>query len=106
VEGVDNNLISHCRNRSPEDLMGYIDVEIISSDGMATINNPFEPAAVAMCNCMPAPEVYGVMMASQIQVVEEAKVEESNSFLEDCQQLVASFTDEANRKVNIMGSMD
>jgi hypothetical protein len=41
VEGVDNNLISHCRNRSPEDLMGYIDVEIISSDAMASINSPY-----------------------------------------------------------------
>jgi hypothetical protein len=64
VEGVDNNLISHCRDRAPEDLMGYIDVEILSSDGMATLNSPFEPAAVAICNCKPAPEHYTAMLAS------------------------------------------
>lgn len=64
VEGVDNNLISHCRYRSPEDLMGYIDVDTrwcyfhLSSDGMNSINRPSEPAAVAICNCKPAPEFY------------------------------------------------
>ena len=86
--------------------MGYIDIEIISNDGMMTINSPHQPAAVAMCNCKPAPEIYTAMMNSQEQAVVEAKQHESNSFLNECQALVKEFQNEDYRKANIFSSMD
>jgi len=66
----------HCEARSFDKLLGYVDLHVLSTDGLCSIKEPPEYMSAAVCQLEPASEeqiqTYTLMQASQ----EEAKVEE------------------------------
>ena len=71
----------HCEARCFEKLLGYVDLEVLSTDGLCSIKEPAEQLAAAVCQLEPASveeiQTYKLMKDSQ----EEAKVEEFASLV-------------------------
>ena len=51
---VKNEMAVHCEARCFEKLLGYIDVDVLSTDGLCSIKTPPERIAVAVCKIEPA----------------------------------------------------
>ena len=55
---VSNDLSIHCMSRNFEKLPGYVDVDILSSDSLTSVNMSPVKIAVAICRLTPAPQDY------------------------------------------------
>ena len=66
----------HCEARSFDKLLGYVDLLVLSKDGLCTIKEPPEQISAAVCQLEPATEeqieTFNLLQASK----EEAKVNE------------------------------
>jgi|688.fasta_scaffold934300_1 hypothetical protein len=51
---VKNEMVVHCEARCFEKLLGYVDVDVHSTDGLCSIKTPPERIAVAVCKIEPA----------------------------------------------------
>jgi len=59
VQGTcSNELDVHCTDRNFEKLPGYVDVDILSSDSLTTVNAKPVKIAAAICRVLPAPADY------------------------------------------------
>ena len=59
VQGmVKNELTVHCEGRNFEKLPGYVDVDVLSSDSLNTVNGKPIKIAAAICKVLPAPASY------------------------------------------------
>jgi hypothetical protein len=46
----------HCEARSFDKLLGYVDLQVMSTDGLCSIKNPPEQMSAAVCQLEPATE--------------------------------------------------
>jgi len=73
VDGmVEHPLVTHCNRRYFEKLPGYVDITIVSDDGLESISREQMPAAVACCALESATEHHQVMLTS-LHSYEKAK---------------------------------
>merc|ERR1712166_901052 len=90
---VDNPLTSHCMSRHFDRLPGYVDCDVLSHDGMQTVNPEAFPCAIACCNLKSADPALEVILTSmeQAQVVE--KVGNVENALGDLRKIVENYLD-------------
>jgi hypothetical protein len=103
---VENPLTSHCMNRHFNELPGYVDVNVLSHDGLTTVNPEAFPCAISCCNLKSADPCLEVILTSMAQAQVVEKVGNVENVLCDLRKIVENYLDPEFKKEHIECSMD
>ena len=103
---VSNPVSSHCTQRYFERLPGYVDIDVITTDGLETLNA--EPIKTAVCcsRTLSADPSTHAVLESLISYQSTKRTAEVKTDVSDLKKLIDDYNDTPTRKANIECSMD